>query len=127
MSKTNKFRKRLIAFANQLTLGQAREQLVLSLLQMERCRQVLKGVNVEPLDTGILCGCSDLRIDLELFYNCKKVREELSLLSKEMQETEELSVHIDTSSLIQSLRAVRMEVCGLSADLSNLLKFLEDE
>ncbi|MBR3400516.1 MAG: hypothetical protein IKH08_12130, partial [Prevotella sp.] len=71
MSKLKKLKKRLTAFASQLTPDECREQLVLSYLQMERCQQVLRGEDVEPV-TQMDNGESS---DLELFYLCKKVRE----------------------------------------------------
>lgn len=57
---------------------EVRKQLVLAYLQMEKCQQVLRGENVEPVamkDNG-------MSSDLELFYLCKKVREELAHLNQ---------------------------------------------
>ena len=76
MSNTEKLREKFSTFVNQLSPDQVREQLILSYLQMERCQQVLRGEKVEPvamMDNG-------LSSDLELFYLCKKVAEELSYL-----------------------------------------------
>lgn len=73
MSKSNKLRKRLTAFVNQLAPDQLREQLVLSFLQMDRCIHALRGDAVEPIEMMDFCD----RMDLELFYRCKKIREEL--------------------------------------------------
>lgn len=73
MGKNKKLRKKLTDFVRSLTLNDVREQLVLAYLQMEKCQQVLRGEDVEPVamkDNGISS-------DLELFYLCKKVREEL--------------------------------------------------
>lgn len=72
MSKSKKLRKEITAFVNKLSPDEVREQLVLSYLQMERCKQVLRGHDVEPVtmkDNG-------KSSDLELFYMCKKVVEE---------------------------------------------------
>ena len=77
MSKTKKHKKKFAAFANQLSPDECREQLVLAYIQMEKCLQVLRGEDVEPVamkDNGESS-------DLELFYMCKKVREELDFLN----------------------------------------------
>lgn len=82
MSKNKKLKKRFTAFVNQLSPDQVREQLVLAYLQMERCQQVLKGYDVEPvqmMDNGESS-------DLELFYRCKKAAEELAYLNKMVHE-----------------------------------------
>lgn len=73
MGKNKKLRKKLTEFVRSLTLNDVRGQLVLAYLQMEKCQQVLRGEDVEPVamkDNG-------MSSDLELFYLCKKVREEL--------------------------------------------------
>lgn len=77
MSKIKKLRKKFTAFASQLTPDECREQLVLAYLQMEKCQQVLRGEEVEPV-TMMDNGESS---DLELFYRCKKVAEELAYLN----------------------------------------------
>ena len=77
MGKIGKLREKFSTFVNQLSPDQVREQLILSYLQMERCQQVLQGEDVEPvvmMDNGESS-------DLELFYRCKKVSEELSYLN----------------------------------------------
>ena len=82
MSKEKKLRKKFTAFASQLSPDECREQLVLAYLQMERCQQVLRGEDVEPVamkDNGESS-------DLELFYLCKKVAEELAYLNKMVHE-----------------------------------------
>lgn len=79
MSKTKKLRKKFAAFVNQLSPAECREQLVLAYLQMEKCMQVLRGANVEPVDMKD----NGENSDLELFYMCKKVREELDCLNQE--------------------------------------------
>ena len=80
MSKSKRLRKRLTAFVNKLGPDEAREQLVLAYLQMEKCRNVLRGYDVEPV-TMMDNGESS---DLELFYQCKKTAEELAYLNKEL-------------------------------------------
>lgn len=79
MGKSKRIRKRLKAFVDGLSPEEAREQLVLAYLQMEKCIRVLRGHDVEPvemLDNG-------RQTDLELFYRCKKVRAELDMVEKE--------------------------------------------
>ena len=85
MSKGRKLRKKFTSFVNQLTPDQVREQLVLAYLQMEKCQQVLRGEDVEPVEM-IDNGESS---DLELFYQCKKVREELDSLDEEDNDDED--------------------------------------
>lgn len=80
MSKSKRLRKRLTAFVNQLTPDQVREQLVLAYLQMEKCKNVLKGYDVEPVEMMDNGESSDL----ELFYRCKKSAEELAYLNEEL-------------------------------------------
>lgn len=79
MSKFKKLKKKFTAFVNKLSADEAREQLVLAYLQMERCMQVLRGLDVEPVEMADNGQSSDL----ELFYACKKLREELDLLIEE--------------------------------------------
>lgn len=60
-------------FISTLTPEQIKWELKLAYHQMERCIQVLNGEDVEPIkmkDNG-------LSSDLELYYKCKAVREEL--------------------------------------------------
>ena len=71
MSKTNKLSEKFSAFVSQLTPDQCRKQLALAYMQMERCQQVLRGEEVEPVEMMDNGDSSDL----ELFYLCKKVRE----------------------------------------------------
>lgn len=78
MSKIKKLKKKFTAFASQLSPDECREQLALAYLQMEKCMQVLRGADVEPvsmMDNGESS-------DLELFYRCKKAAEELAYLNK---------------------------------------------
>lgn len=77
MNNVEELKKKFNAFASQLSPDECREQLVLAYLQMERCGDVLRGEDVEPvvmMDNGESS-------DLELFYQCKKVREELDYLN----------------------------------------------
>ena len=62
--KKEKFR----AFVNTLSEKEARKELVLAYLQMERCQQVLEGEDVKPVTMKE----NGLDSDLELFYMCKK-------------------------------------------------------
>lgn len=64
-------------FVGKLTDDVVRKELVLCYLQMERCKAVLKGDDVEPVEMMDNGESSDL----ELFYECKKVREELTYLN----------------------------------------------
>ena len=102
MSKKN-LRKRLTAFVNQLTPDQVREQLVLAYLQMEKCKNVLKGYDVEPVEMMDNGESSDL----ELFYRCKKAAEELSYLNEMVSKpdkTIKFGVDVDFSEAINQLR-----------------------
>lgn len=76
MSRDEELKEKITALVNQLSPDEVREHLVLAYLQMDRCQQVLKGCDVEPImiDNGG-------EIDLELFYRCKKVRKELEYLN----------------------------------------------
>lgn len=78
MEKIEIFREKFSDFVGALSEDMVREQLVLSYVQMECCRAALCGDAVEPvemLDNGESS-------DLELFYTCKKVSEELSYLNR---------------------------------------------
>lgn len=108
MSKSKRLRKRFTAFVNQLTPDQVREQLVLAYLQMEKCQNVLKGYDVEPvkmMDNGD-------NSDLELFYRCKKTAEELAYLNgivaTKPQPTRKgrVDFKVDVSEQVQRLRAL---------------------
>jgi hypothetical protein len=67
-------KRKLRKFVSSLSEKDAREQLYLAYLQMERCRQLLDGEDVEPV-TMIENG---LDSDLELFYMIKKMMKERS-------------------------------------------------
>lgn len=116
MSKLKKLKKRLTAFASQLTPDECREQLVLSYLQMERCQQVLRGEDVEPV-TQMDNGESS---DLELFYLCKKVREELDLLNRSEKnpkgESITIGVDVDCSDAIKHFKDFKKEFEKLHSD-----------
>lgn len=109
MGKIGKLRKKFNAFVNQLSPDQVREQLVLAYLQMEKCMQVLRGADVEPvsmMDNGESS-------DLELFYHCKKAAEELAYLNNMMHEgkkvgTLEIEVKVDTRNLQNELDKIKI-------------------
>lgn len=70
-------KKKMQAFVCSLSEGEARNELVLAYIQMERCCRVLSGEDVGPvsmMDNGESS-------DLELFYRCVKVRDELAILN----------------------------------------------
>lgn len=77
MVKEKELKKRLMDFVSRLSPAEARMQLVLAYLHMERCQQVLRGDDVKPV--GMMDNGESS--DLELFYQCKKVREELDYLN----------------------------------------------
>lgn len=120
MSKFRKIKKKLSQFVNQLTPDQVREQLVLAYLQMERCKQVLRGADVEPvamLDNG---ECSDL----ELFYLCKKLREELDLNNqnekKPKGESITIGVDFDCSDAIKHLKDFKKSIDSFRSRLPRI-------
>lgn len=103
MSKIKRLRKRFTAFVNQLTPDQCREQLVLAYLQMEKCQNVLKGYDVEPVEMMDNGDSSDL----ELFYQCKKAAEELSYLNEMVSKpdkTIKFGVDVDCSEAINQIQ-----------------------
>lgn len=73
MSDAKELRKKFSSFVNGLSPVVVREQLIRAYLQMERCQQVLRGEDVEPVEMRD----NGMSSDLELFYLCKKVRKEL--------------------------------------------------
>lgn len=117
MGKIGKLRKKFTAFVNQLSPDQVREQLVLAYLQMETCKNALKGYDVEPIEMMDNGECSDL----ELFYSCKKAAEELAYMNNELSKPEtmmgnpfalkidisEYPLHFDTSDPLNSLKELR--------------------
>lgn len=122
MSKLKKLKKRLTAFASQLTPDECREQLVLSYLQMERCQQVLRGEDVEPV-TQMDNGESS---DLELFYLCKKVREELDLLNhtekKPKGKSITIGVDVDCSDAIKHFKDFKKQLDELHNEAVTRIK-----
>lgn len=109
MSKLKKLRKKFAAFASQLTPDECREQLVLAYLQMEKCLQVLRGEDVEPvamMDNGESS-------DLELFYRCKKVSEELDYLNQAEKKSKgksiTIGVDVDCSDAIKHFKELKKE------------------
>jgi len=109
MSKIKRLKKRFTAFVNQLTPDQVREQLILAYLQMETCKNALKGYDVEPIEMMDNGESSDL----ELFYMCKKVREELDYLNQNEGKQDEnkitIGVDIDCSEAIDHLKDLQKE------------------
>lgn len=109
MSKTNKLKEKFSAFVSELSLDECREQLVLAYIQMERCGQVLRGEEVGPVsmrDNGE-------STDLELFYQCKKVADELSYLNKMVHDgkkvgTLKLEVKVDTRNFKNELDKIKI-------------------
>lgn len=103
MSKIKRLKKRFTAFVNQLTPDQVREQLVLAYLQMEKCQNVLRGYDVEPvkmMDNGD-------NSDLELFYRCKKTADELAYLNEiaaKPDKTIGIKVEVDASEAMLRMK-----------------------
>ena len=76
MANKKKLSKKFTEFVSRMSDDEVRKQHVLAYLQKEKCQQVMRGENVEPVamkDNG-------MSSDLELFYLCKKVREELDFV-----------------------------------------------
>lgn len=122
MSKTKKLRKKFAAFASQLSPDECREQLVLAYLQMERCQQVLRGENVEPVamkDNGESS-------DLELFYRCKKVCEELDYLNQAEKKSKgksiTIGVDVDCSDAIKHFKEFKKKFENLQIGAKNDIK-----
>ena len=70
-------KSKLMAFIARLSEKECRNELLNAYLQMERCQEVLKGEDVEPVEMMDNGESSDL----ELFYRCKKTAEELAYLN----------------------------------------------
>ena len=114
MSMTKKLKKKFTAFTSQLTPDECREQLVLAYLQMEKCMQVLRGADVEPIsmmDNGESS-------DLELFYMCKKVREELDYLTENegKQDDKKITIGVDVDCS-EAIKFPRPDVYVMKVDL----------
>ena len=80
MGEKNVMLEKFREFVGGLSEAECREQLALAYVQMELCQAVLRGEDVEPVemkDNGVSS-------DLELFYQCKKVAEELVYLNEQM-------------------------------------------
>ena len=97
MSKIKRLKKRFTAFVNQLTPDQVREQLILAYLQMETCKNALKGYDVEPVEMMDKGESSDL----ELFYRCKKAAEELACLNDELFHLKEDYLHLKAEDFLK--------------------------
>lgn len=72
-------------FVGLLTEEEARKELVLAYMQMERCQEVLDGYDVEPVEMKDNGQSSDL----ELFYKCKKAANELAYLNDIVSRSDE--------------------------------------
>jgi hypothetical protein len=80
-SLIKKFRK----FVEGLSDKECRDELVNAYLQMERCQQVLRGEDVDP----VVMKDNGESSDLELFYQCKKVAEELAYVNERVKGIED--------------------------------------
>lgn len=98
-------KKKLAKFVKTLTEEEARHELLMAYLQMERCQQVLRGEDVEP----VTMADNGESTDLELFYLCRKVRSELDGCRK--SDGGKVSVGIDVSvtaddGILECLRSI---------------------
>jgi hypothetical protein len=114
MRRTRKLKKKFNAFVNQLSPDECREQLVLAYMQMERCQDVLRGEDVEPVEMED----NGLSSDLELFYLCKKVREELDSCDDDKPNRITFDVEFDTSSAVELIKDLRKEIGGLHKNIT---------
>jgi hypothetical protein len=123
--KKKELKERLAAFAESLSPEEAREQLVLAFLHMERCRQVLRGEDAVP----VVMKHNGEDTALELFYQCRKVREELDWLDGGEDEDEDIVYHIDlnTEKLEQGLKRARKLIREFAEDVSEVMESLEEE
>jgi len=80
MTDEREKRRALRRFVGSLTEREAREELYLAYLQMERCRQVLEGEDVRPVTMRE----NGLDSDLELYYACRRIREELDGVPRQL-------------------------------------------
>lgn len=78
MGRWKNTKKKIEAFVSTLSPQECRRELVLAYLQMERCIRLLDGTDTEPVEMRD----NGLSSDLELFYRCKKVREEKDYLDE---------------------------------------------
>jgi hypothetical protein len=122
MSKIKRLKKRFTAFVNQLTPDQVREQLILSYLQMETCKNALKDYDVEPVEMMDNGESSDL----ELFYMCKKVREELNYLNQKESKPQgkriTIGVDVDYSEAIKQIKDFKKEFEKLQVGANKFLR-----
>lgn len=105
MSEMKSLKKKLAKFVKSLTEEDVRHELLMAYLQMERCQQVLRGDDVEPVTMADNGESSDL----ELFYLCKKVRSELDGCCE--SDGGKVSVGIDVSvtaddGILECLRSI---------------------
>ena len=71
---------KLREFVLGLSERELRNELIAAYLQFERCRRVLRGEDVEPVDMKD----NGYSSDLELFYQCRKCADELAYLNNEL-------------------------------------------
>ena len=74
---TSDMKEKFMKFVASLSEADARKELVSAYMMMERCQQVLKGEDVEPVEMMDNGESSNL----ELFYRCRKLREECDYLN----------------------------------------------
>lgn len=119
MSEMKSLKKKLAKFVKSLTEEDVRHELLMAYLQMERCQQVLRGDDVEPVKMADNGESSDL----ELFYLCKKVRSELDGCCK--SDGGKVSVGIDVSvtaddGILDCLRSLcEGEQSGIDPDVAD--------
>ena len=70
--------KEFMTFVDGLSEKECRRELFNAYLQMERCLSILRGEKAKP----VVMKDNGESSDLELFYTCKKVRQELDYLNK---------------------------------------------
>lgn len=122
-------RKAFRNFVNSLTEEQVREQLVLSYLQMECCNRILHGEEVLPvkmLDNG-------RSSDLELFYECVKIREELDAYeeNEDFGDDEDrqltFSFGVDTTGLEEGLERAREIIHDFTKSINTTINISIDD
>ena len=79
-----------------LTPEQAREQLLLALEQMARCRDALRGLDAEPVQMMD----EFASIDLELFYRCRMMAAEMRYLEGDDDEDEDEDEDVDVDDSV---------------------------
>ena len=67
-------------FVGTLSESAVRRELVNAYMQMERCQMALRGLPVEP----VVMADNGQSSDLELFWQCRKMYDELSYVNKRL-------------------------------------------